>query len=40
MVADGVVDLVANLPFDDDLPGPQDRQVLGRISLLDAEFFD
>ena len=39
-IADRIIDLVAHLPVDDDLFGPQDSQMLGRVGLLDPEFFN
>ena len=39
-IADGIIDLVPHFPADDDLFGPQHGQMLRRIGLLDAEFFD
>ena len=40
MIADRIIDLVAHLPVDDDLFGPEDSQVLGRVGLLDPELFN
>ena len=39
-VAQGVVDLVADLAVDDDLLGAQHREVLGQVGLLDAAALD